>query len=69
MYFFFKKNYLKYFSDRKLNIIVCYIPYLNLSFQNFMSSSYFIPEKIDTISENEEKIKNTFNEDLVSFKR
>ena len=48
MYFFFKKNYLKYFSNRKLNIIVSFIPYLNLNFQNFMSSSYFIPEKISS---------------------
>ena len=48
MYFFFKKNYLKYFSDRKLNIIVSFIPYLNLSFQNFTSSSYFIPEEMSS---------------------
>lgn len=58
MYFFLKKIYLKYLNNNKnIDLIINFIPYLNLDFQNFSSSSYFIYEN----NFSKEEIENNIN--------
>ena len=62
MYFFFKKIYLRNLNyNNKIDLLINFIPYLNLNFQNFGSFSYFISADNYSKEKIEKKIKEISN--------